>query len=401
MPDGGGDAAPDVLGDVGSDVAAAAMPCQQSQDCPARSFCGPVSKTCISAVVQVVAGAQHSCALHANGQVSCWGLAEAIRAGGAAVLRPARLSQIDHPLVLSAGTRLTCAITAQRRVQCWGNQELQVAREDGMPIGEATALGVGADFGCAVTPEGTRCWGKNDFGQLARPLDVKDSAAALLSRAAPDGAGAAAFVGTGIAVVSIRGSELCAWGRNATRLVSAAEDLGVQSTPQCRSIADVTQLAMGDTHACLLHSDGAFTCWGERYYGQLGLGGVDTADVAAPGSKTTLPGGGKVAHLVAGVSHTCALLSNDAVTCFGRNNLGQVGPGAATSEEEVRAPAPVTGFAGKVIALGSGSTAQHTCAIIADGQVQCWGSNGAGQLGDGVTDLDPTRRSAGPVTVGF
>jgi alpha-tubulin suppressor-like RCC1 family protein len=101
------------------------------------------------------------------------------------------------------------------------------------------------------------------------------------------------------------------------------------------------------------------------------------------------------------VNHTCVLVSDGTVTCFGRNNLGQVGSGAVGSAEEVRTPVVVSGLAGKVMALGSGSTAQHTCAILANGSVQCWGSNSAGQLGAGASVVDPTRQSATPVTVGF
>jgi alpha-tubulin suppressor-like RCC1 family protein len=69
--------------------------------------------------------------------------------------------------------------------------------------------------------------------------------------------------------------------------------------------------------------------------------------------------------------------------------------------DEVRQPAPVTGFAGRVVALAAGPAAQHTCAILADGSVQCWGSDSDGQLGDGMTTRDPDRKSAGPVSVRF
>jgi alpha-tubulin suppressor-like RCC1 family protein len=354
--------------------------------------------------VQVTAGAQHSCALHASGRVTCWGLAESIQAGGAAVLAPREIADLDRPLALAAGGHQTCAIVDGRRLRCWGNEMLDVVDQSGKPLEGVVAVALSADYGCAIAGPGTLCWGNNDFGQLARPLTVTDSAAAVLSNPTNNGAPeASGFVGTGIAALAItsgpNGKQLCAWGRNASKLIDASDDLGVRVTPVCRPVDDVVALAVGDTHACIRHSDGRFTCWGERYYGELGIGGVETADVGPPGMPTALAA--PVVELVAGVDHTCVRLMNDEVICFGRNNLGQIGGGVTTAEEDVRQPTVVTGLGGKVIALGAGSTAQHTCAILVDGSVQCWGSNSAGQLGDAPAGIDPARKSAAPVTVGF
>jgi alpha-tubulin suppressor-like RCC1 family protein len=281
-----------------------------------------------------------------------------------------------------------------------------VYREDGTPGGsplsEVESIALGAEFGCAATRQGTFCWGKNESGQLARPLSVTASPSALLAQPGPQ-----RLVGAGIAVLTLDGAgQLCAWGRNATKMISDADAIDVHTMPVCRMVTPSAALVVGDTHACLRFASGSFSCWGERYYGQLGIGGNDTADVAPPNpmaAPTSLEA--PVTALVAGVSHTCALLSSGAVTCFGRNHLGQVGAGARTAEEEVREPAPVTGFGATVVALGSGSTAQHTCAILQDGSVQCWGSNASGQLGDATASrpltIDATRVSRVPLPVAF
>ena len=168
-----------------------------------------------------------------------------------------------------------------------------------------------------------------------------------------------------------------------------------------KTVCDKAQLSGTNFWPNTVNDCGSFACWGERYYGQLGSGGTidDTADVPPYGAETSLSA--PVVELAAGASHTCALLADGAVTCFGLNSKGQVGPGATTTAQEVRQPAPVTGFAGRVVALGAGPTAQHTCAILADGSVQCWGSDSDGQLGDGVVTRDDTRVSPGPVAVRF
>ncbi len=350
----------------------------------------------MSAVVQVVAGAHHSCARHRNGAVSCWGLAESIYAGGGSVVQPGFLGAQAGATTLSAGTHLTCALTPERRVRCWGNVSMTVQLEDGSPLGEVEDVAVGIEGACAGNPRGIYCWGGNPQGQLARPPEVESSSLALLSLP-----GAQRFLAAGRPVMAYDGAQLCAWGSNATHVVSESDIIGQYAQPVCRPVSDVLGLRSGADHACLLLPEGAFSCWGERYYGALGTGGTDddTADILPTGMLTRLSA--PVTSLVLGVSHTCALLTSGTVTCFGRNQLGQVGPNPGTAAEEVRTPVTVTGFAGPVVALGAGSSAYHTCAVLQDGSVQCWGNDAAGELGDGVTTMQDGRFSAHPVTVRF
>jgi alpha-tubulin suppressor-like RCC1 family protein len=364
--------------------------------CGPDRFCGAASRTCISAVVQVTGGASHTCALHKDGTVSCWGLAEALSAGGNTVVAPAKIASVSGARALAAGLQLSCAITAERRVQCWGNESFTLVEEDGTtPVGDVALLALGLGFGCASNPQGTHCWGQNDLGQLGRPLTLQQSSRAVLSMP-----GVARFLATGQTALTHDGDRrLCGWGHNGTHELTTSDVTRVYTEPQCGELPDVVQLVAGADHACVRHAAGTFACWGERYYGQLGTGGTiaDTADIPPYGMQTSLPAA--VVDLAAGASHTCALLADGAVTCFGLNSKGQVGPGATTTAEEVRQPAPVTGFAGRVVSLWAGPTAQHTCAILADGSVQCWGSDSDGQLGDGVTSRDPARMSRGPVSV--
>jgi alpha-tubulin suppressor-like RCC1 family protein len=380
----GGDGAPDL---------AIAPACAGPTDCPPEHFCGAATRTCVSAVTQVVAGAHHGCALHRSGAVSCWGLAESIRGGGAEVVLPARVPAAAGATALVAGIHTTCAVTGDRRVRCWGNQDFVPVREDGGPIEGVTAVALGPAFGCAANPQGIHCWGKNEFGQLGRPLDLRESNAAVLADA-----GARRFLSAGQAVLTHDGADrLCAWGWNGTHLVTTSDDVAVYPRPQCWALAEVIELAVGVGHACVRHGGGGLRCWGERYYGQLGIGGSDTADVPPPGAVTALRA--PVVGVVAGANHTCALLSDGAVSCFGINTTGQVGPAGAGMPDEVRDAVTVTGFSGKVVALGAGSNANHTCAILADGSVECWGGDHAGQLGDGPSTVDLKRLSRAPVRV--
>ena len=80
-----------------------------------------------------------------------------------------------------------------------------------------------------------------------------------------------------------------------------------------------------------------------------------------------------------GLSHGCALLANGEVWCWGNNADGQLGLG--TTDDTDR-PYPVAGITS---AIGIDSGGNHTCAVLANSTVRCWGDNVGGQLGDNTT----------------
>lgn len=160
----------------------------------------------------------------------------------------------------------------------------------------------------------------------------------------------------------------------------------------------MTALRAGVAHACLVRANGDVGCWGDDTYGQLGqTGGPAPADTTAaapdlpplqrlPRSLPTrvLPlAGAPATDVTLGERHSCALLADGAVVCWGANDEGQIGPAGGF------APIPELGPA-RAIAAG----AAFTCALLEDGAVACWGRNLDRELGafDGP-------RSATPVLV--
>ena len=95
---------------------------------------------------------------------------------------------------------------------------------------------------------------------------------------------------------------------------------------------------------------------------------VGTVTVSLPLSATAV---------AAGDFHTCALLANGAVRCWGQNWFGQLGDGTTTNRTT---PATVSGLSGATAVTAGG---YHTCALLGDGTVRCWGLNNYGQLGNG------------------
>src|SRR5690606_35672668 len=157
-----------------------------------------------------------------------------------------------------------------------------------------------------------------------------------------------------------------------------------------------TALTAGEGHTCALLDTGRVKCWGDNVNGQLGLG--DTNDRGgAPGEMGgNLPavalGTGRTATAItAGYRHTCALLDDGSVKCWGWNG-GWLGPedgldrGGGPNEMGDQLPAVDLGAGRTATAVSAGE--RHTCALLDDASVKCWGGNTYGQLAqDGVHNI--------------
>jgi alpha-tubulin suppressor-like RCC1 family protein len=100
-------------------------------------------------------------------------------------------------------------------------------------------------------------------------------------------------------------------------------------------------------------------------------------------SPRAVPGLAAVRAVSAGRNHTCALLGDETVRCWGLNDSAQLGNGMVEAETSPRhEPVAVTGLTNVARIAAGGS---HTCAVLADGAVRCWGWGDLGQLGGAAT----------------
>ena len=168
--------------------------------------------------------------------------------------------------------------------------------------------------------------------------------------------------------------------------------------------AKVSKIAAGENHTCFLYDNATIRCLGENGQGQLGLG--DTTNrlelldqgVVQVLSSEEIFSGLKANDLVAGGDHTCALLSNGKVRCFGKNNKGQLGYGdtanlgdSSATEIYEKGDVPIDDtLTTTLLALGD----EHTCALLSDQSVRCWGEGNYGRLGDGNNGADKGHQSA-------
>lgn len=139
-------------------------------------------------------------------------------------------------------------------------------------------------------------------------------------------------------------------------------------------LTGVQQLALGDSHACVLLGGGAVHCWGNNEYGQLGNDTTVNSNLPVPVSGLS----SGVIAIGAGYRHSCALLAGGTVKCWGKNILNALGDG--TNVFTRRTPVDVVGVSGATaIAIGD----EHGCAQIGTSAVKCWGYNRYGQIGNG------------------
>jgi alpha-tubulin suppressor-like RCC1 family protein len=127
---------------------------------------------------------------------------------------------------------------------------------------------------------------------------------------------------------------------------------------------------------CAIVSNGSVNCWGRNDSGELGNGAL--TDSSVPVSVTGLDG--PVTGLSGGMDYTCALLATGEVECWGANVSGLLGVSGPT---QVTSPTVVNGLASAGLAVTSGDL--DSCALLSDRSVRCWGFNLDGQLGNGTT----------------
>ncbi len=368
------------------------------------SLAEPVPVTGLDTGLAVAAGATFSCTLTSDGAVFCWGDDHDGELGtgrGVTASRPVALPVTAT--AMAAGGAHTCGVTASATTagglgfSCWGsNQAGQLGDNDGddrahpAPIEQplvAGTIAAGALHTCSVDAGGGLwCWGRGTSGQIgpARMLDTTVPVRVPL----PAGVAGALSVATGDA-------HTCAVGGDPGGLPLAAcfgandrGQLGDGTTVAHGAPAPVAfgrvapaaplALAAGGAHTCAADGAGRLWCWGRGDRGQLGTGGTD--DRPSPG-EVALPDGNPAAAVSAGEAHTCAVDRAGQVWCWGANDRGQLGSGAAGAD--VLAPAPVAGLPAAVLTVSLGGS--HSCASLKDARVFCWGANENGQLGDGTT----------------
>ncbi len=339
----------------------------------------------------VVMGSASACAL-VNGQVRCWG---ENTFGQLGIGQPTRrtipldvAALVSTFTQVSAGGTHTCAVTGIGGAQCWGESGRgqlgnNTRTYSSLPVDvSGLASGVkqvstGNEHSCALTVSGgVKCWGYNRSGQLGIGSELFQSLVPVDVSGLASGVKSVAAGGYFTCALMETGGVKC-WGEN------LSGSLGIGSTVQSRIPVDVTglssnvvMLSAGLRHVCALLNSGHVKCWGGNYAGAIGDGTSGT-DRTTP---VDVQGLSNVKSIAAGGYHTCALLENGGVKCWG-DNRGAIGDGTTDTR---LLPVDVIGMTGNVQAVTAGSG--YTCALTDGGAVMCWGMNYSGQIGNGTLE---------------
>jgi alpha-tubulin suppressor-like RCC1 family protein len=378
--------------------AVSAAGCARTVHRPALLSFDPVQVPDVRGCAAIATGVAHACALLADGTVECWGNNAAGQLGTGTTdtyETPVPVQGLSDGFALAAGRVHTCVLRADGTVMCWGdNHEGQLGARDvsGSPlpmvvpgVRDAVAITAGWAHTCALIDDGTiTCWGNNQEGQLGIGSRMVAESPVTVSRVET-----ARTISAGLAhtcAVLADGAVAC-WGTdNFGQPVGKTTSLRSTRPVLIAGIASARALAAGRNHTCVLLEDGAVKCWGTNFLGQLGAPG----GAVSPSSPVAVYGISGATTIAAGFFHTCAILRDHSVRCWGANIAGQLGTRTEHPNGSV-VPVPV---AGDPRAIAIAAAGVYTCALLEDRAVACWGGNDFNQLGGPLLDRTPSGGTA-------
>jgi alpha-tubulin suppressor-like RCC1 family protein len=279
---------------------------------------------------------------------------------------------------------------------------------------DVTSVQAGGDHVCALktaTRSGeagsmVHCWGSNQYGQIGDG-SYTDYPSTDNDAMRPKWLGTSVFANGSVSQIDTGTASTCAllsdgsircWGSNANGMLgdgTTTNRLSPTATASLGQGRTATSISVGHSHTCAILDDGSVKCWGSNDYGQLGDG--TTVNRVAPTSTASLGAGRTATSIAVGTSFSCAILDDGSVKCWGSNDYGEIGNGGSSSQYESPQGTLSLGVGRTADSISAGGN--HVCVILDDGSVKCWGRGNQGQLGRGSTD-DGSGPTDSPVDLG-
>jgi len=265
-------------------------------------------------------------------------------------------------------------------------------------VGTNIAVSAGDMTSCSLISDGTvKCWGDNSQGQLGNnsttnsltPVTAGSTLTPAMGNIIAIAVGGNNFTSPNIygfaCALKVDGTVWC-WGDDTYGQLGNNSAFTDSLVPvQVSGISNAVAITAGHVHACALLSTGGIKCWGYGLDGQLGNSASATSGIPVTVSTISTAIG-----IDAGYRHTCAVLGDGSARCWGGGAGGRLGNGLGTNSNSPVTVSFAAGDYAKAIDVGI----YHSCALLADGTMRCWGGNASGQLG-----TNNTTQALSPVTV--
>ena len=295
-------------------------------------------------------------------------------------------------LAMAPFGRHSCALFDNKKIKCWGNNssgqlgyghrdvigdDEQVSDQEFVDVGSGVLqIAVGGSHTCALLEDySVKCWGSNDSGQLGYAGNVENEVRLPSLIDSID-------LGEKIQEIALGADFTCVLGESA-RVRCWGELEGVESKDPLqidfiKLAGKAVKISAGGGHACALMEDKSLRCFGANYFGPLGLGHTDTISISASIPRVDV--GGDVLDMNLGGAHTCVILADYSVKCWGFNDELQLGysDDSIVGDDETPSSFPALNFRERAIAVRTSN--QSTCALFKNGQVRCWGETGRGLI---------------------
>ncbi len=294
--------------------------------------------------------------------------------------QPVPVTGLANAVGVYVGHSSSCALLADGTLSCWGdNSEGQLGRGDGlyndpklgaMPVAGlsgVTAVATGTSHACAIANGGqVYCWGSNRYGQLATTgIQYSDTPRRVADLA--DAVDLAADAESDFTCALRRDGSVACWGDNQLGTLGRGASTRPDETPApvmtaTGTLGGVQSLQTAGNYSCAIVADGTSSvwCWGRPVDQQ-----VSTVAVVQPGFAGSL-------QFTASVYDACARFGDGQYRCIGNDDYGQIGVNG-TAGPARKTPAPVPGWQGDAVPVYASVSNGRQCALRRDGSWACMG----------------------------
>ncbi len=348
----------------------------------------------LSGITAIAGGYSHSLALKNDGTVWAWGdnyygqLGDGIQPYVPYISTAVQVNGLSGITAIARGYSHSLALKNDGTVWAWGSN-VYGQLGDGTVVDRATAVQVSRLSGItaiaggylhslALKNDGTVwAWGSNVYGQLGDGTVVDKATAVQVS-----GLSGITAIASGYShSLALReDGTVWAWGNNDNGQLGDGTTMYATTAVQVSGLSRITAIAGGGLHSLALKNDGTVWAWGNNLRRQLGEG--IPAYVSQYEMAVQVSGLNYITAIASGYSHSLAQLYYGDVQAWGNNEYGQLGDGTTTDMKEV-----AVNVSGLEYTTAIAGAEAHSLALKNDGTVWAWGNNGSGQLGDGtITD---------------